>query len=299
MFTLKKFTKILCSAAVISGLALSQGITAFATPVPLFPGDVDLNGNITITDATEIQKYLAGTADLSKKQIYTADADGDGKVTVLDATQIQKMLAGLVEGYDGPYSLPYIISHNVFAENLSASYDSGKAMAGTPVTFTAEAAGGVAPFSYEFAVNGEVVQERSENNALTYTFENAGSYEISVKYYNVFDEYDSYTAEYAVVEPYESENPVISAVYPDRLYISFGESGLKITANAIFGAQPYEYAFKLDKGQLEQDFSDSNEFVIDSFLTTGEHSVEVTVKDADGNTAAETYIFEAKEPIID
>ena len=57
--------------------------------------DVDGDGNITVLDATTIQKRLA----LLPVTLYyedRADADGDGEVTVLDATAIQKWLALLL-----------------------------------------------------------------------------------------------------------------------------------------------------------------------------------------------------------
>ena len=54
--------------------------------------DVDGNGYVDVSDATIIQKYLAGTAKLSSTQIARADVDNDGSVTVVDATFIQKQL---------------------------------------------------------------------------------------------------------------------------------------------------------------------------------------------------------------
>ena len=57
-------------------------------------GDVDGDGEVTVIDATYIQRKLAdlpvdGYVDAA------ADTDGDGEVTVLDATFIQRYIAGL------------------------------------------------------------------------------------------------------------------------------------------------------------------------------------------------------------
>ena len=58
-------------------------------------GDVDNDGDVTILDATAIQRHIA---DLPTKTFIpeAADIDGDKSVTILDATAIQRQLAGLV-----------------------------------------------------------------------------------------------------------------------------------------------------------------------------------------------------------
>ncbi len=66
------------------------------TPTPkYFYGDVDLDENITIADATKISFYLAQFEDskLSDLQQALADVDGSGTVTIADATAIQFWLA--------------------------------------------------------------------------------------------------------------------------------------------------------------------------------------------------------------
>lgn len=55
-------------------------------------GDVTLDGNINVRDATEIQKWLGDLAELSNVQLYLADVNGDGNVTIHDATALQNML---------------------------------------------------------------------------------------------------------------------------------------------------------------------------------------------------------------
>jgi len=58
-------------------------------------GDADLDGEVTIIDATLIQRYLACLDDMDRIQRYLADTDGDGEITILDATAIQRWLAFL------------------------------------------------------------------------------------------------------------------------------------------------------------------------------------------------------------
>ena len=57
-------------------------------------GDVDDDGEVSILDATCIQRKLAGLS-VTKYAEAAADSDGDGEVSILDATAIQRHLAGL------------------------------------------------------------------------------------------------------------------------------------------------------------------------------------------------------------
>ena len=57
-------------------------------------GDADTDGEVTILDATAIQRVLAGLP-VEAFDEYAADADMDEEVTILDATAIQRYLAGL------------------------------------------------------------------------------------------------------------------------------------------------------------------------------------------------------------
>lgn len=59
-------------------------------------GDVDLDGKVTILDATRIQLHLADIKTLDSESLNNADVDGDGIVTILDATKIQIILAQLI-----------------------------------------------------------------------------------------------------------------------------------------------------------------------------------------------------------
>ena len=58
-------------------------------------GDADGDGNVSIVDATYIQRHLANLSVTETFSILAADADGDGNVTIVDATYIQRFLAAL------------------------------------------------------------------------------------------------------------------------------------------------------------------------------------------------------------
>lgn len=63
---------------------------------PMRSGDVNGDGKIDITDATEIQKYLVNLVNFDNTQKSVADTNGDGKVSIADATLIQKYIAHIV-----------------------------------------------------------------------------------------------------------------------------------------------------------------------------------------------------------
>lgn len=58
-------------------------------------GDADMDGDLTIFDATCIQRYIADLIKVTEIDLIGSDYDQDGDVTVLDATAIQRHLVGL------------------------------------------------------------------------------------------------------------------------------------------------------------------------------------------------------------
>ncbi len=55
-------------------------------------GDVDLNGIVTVTDATILQKYSAALVTFNAEQLLAADVNKDGYINVKDVTAIQLLL---------------------------------------------------------------------------------------------------------------------------------------------------------------------------------------------------------------
>ena len=58
-------------------------------------GDVDLDREVSILDATYIQRALVGLNFPGEFQWLLADTDKDGEPSILDATAIQRWLVGL------------------------------------------------------------------------------------------------------------------------------------------------------------------------------------------------------------
>lgn len=57
-------------------------------------GDTNLDGYITISDVTAIQRHLAEVSLFTDEQLDLADTNGDCEINISDATHLQKYLAG-------------------------------------------------------------------------------------------------------------------------------------------------------------------------------------------------------------
>lgn len=58
-------------------------------------GDVNSDGDISVVDATLVQKYIVGLENLKDFQKKSADVNDDNEISVVDATLIQKYIVGL------------------------------------------------------------------------------------------------------------------------------------------------------------------------------------------------------------
>lgn len=83
----------------------SYGRLTVAEPAYVL-GDVDGDGDVTISDVTNIQRYGAELMQLDARALAAADIDGDGMVTINDATYVQRYLAEL--------NVPYPIGEGVY-----------------------------------------------------------------------------------------------------------------------------------------------------------------------------------------
>lgn len=58
-------------------------------------GDTYPSGNITVVDATSVQKYVVGIVKFGKTQLFNSDVNHDGEINIVDSTLIQKYIVGL------------------------------------------------------------------------------------------------------------------------------------------------------------------------------------------------------------
>ena len=56
---------------------------------------IDRSGNVTIADATYIQRHIAGVPIPFILNETIADTDSDGVITIMDVTYIQRWLANM------------------------------------------------------------------------------------------------------------------------------------------------------------------------------------------------------------
>lgn len=185
-----------CVLLTVSILAVS------AVPDEYSPmGDADLDKNVTICDATAIQRYLADLKEFSVLQKAVSDLNDNAEVDIMDATVLQRELADLkTEYHDRLFSFLF---WSVSFDEHDYRYDAEKLVPGVPVTFTARARTDEAlcPITYEYRIGDEIIREQSEDDAFTYTFTGAGDYFIDVYAYNTAGAYRMYTHFVRVYEP--------------------------------------------------------------------------------------------------
>lgn len=108
--------KRILAILLIVGLVFSVSVSAEAKdkydpkPTKHILGDADLDGEVTVLDATAIQLTIAEICpyEIGKHQ---SDTDGDGVLTILDATYIQVFLAEIANPYNIGEALP---THSLF-----------------------------------------------------------------------------------------------------------------------------------------------------------------------------------------
>ena len=82
--------------------------TSIPGPVVAFKiGDVNMDGKITVDDATLIQRAAADLVTLNSMQHTLADVNNDGTISVIDVTCLQKFLAEFADGTGNAGQLRY------------------------------------------------------------------------------------------------------------------------------------------------------------------------------------------------
>lgn len=337
---MKRFSiLVLVLALVIVCIPISANASSNST---VMYGNIDYKNDyeVDVSDVTLIQRFLIQAIAFDEIQMESADYDHNGDVTLLDATYIQRSLSSICvpDGFGGKFHLKPSVSL------LYANYESGKAMVGVPVTFTVDESKQndlpIYPIEYRFVIyscsdksNPIAVRDFSQERNFTYTFESAeDTYEINVYLRNRFG-YEGQVKinSYHVIRPYSLEKPIITSVYTDQygnreLYYSTSFRSSLFYDNMVFfaiangGSGDYQYSFeyKMKDKSLIQDYSYNNSFVVEKLNYPGWeengypendgwaiHSKDykwyevepfeliVKVKDSDGNISSESYLISA------
>lgn len=77
--------------------APTEAVTEAPTLPPYILGDVDGDNEVSIMDATEVQKVVAQIVILDDVKKLAADADRDGGISIMDSTQIQLFVAQVID----------------------------------------------------------------------------------------------------------------------------------------------------------------------------------------------------------
>lgn len=80
-------------AAAASGDEQPQPAETPAVTAATLVGDVNLDGKVDVMDVTAMQKALARDKSLSEDELRVYDTQGDGSFTISDATEIQRYIA--------------------------------------------------------------------------------------------------------------------------------------------------------------------------------------------------------------
>ena len=72
-------------------------VARFAESVPIAPGDIDANGEVSVADALLAMRCAMGILELTPNQQSAGDMDGNGTIEIDDALLIMRLARGLIE----------------------------------------------------------------------------------------------------------------------------------------------------------------------------------------------------------
>lgn len=299
---MKKHT-IIISFILILMLTMSIAtLPASAALPPLIYGDTNWDG-IDITDATYVQRYIAKLEKHDPYKFVAGNVDGDNVLSVFDATLIQKYLAKEIVEFPAGDSEFIDIS----ASELIADYGSGKAQVGTPITFTATASGFMAPFVYNFYVDGELVKGDTTDNTFEYTFDTVGAHSVG---YSVTNRVGICSSKYITYSVGNTVTPDGSLTIKNLYHYTFYGNGGTFVVDVCGGKGEYMYSYMLLKNAcLPDDYGEfifehpftpykingeyKNTFTIDyDFEHGGHYALIVTVEDENGDVVSDILEFD-------
>ena len=99
--------KKLCCIILALILSFTMIISAFASQTEEIKlGDVNLDGTISIMDASEIQMYIASYIELSELSLKQSDVDSNGEIAIVDVSLIQRYIAKIIDTFPNSPTQP-------------------------------------------------------------------------------------------------------------------------------------------------------------------------------------------------
>ena len=149
------------------------------------------------------------------------------------------------------------------------------------VIFTANATGGVLPYSYDWYLDGILIPEAHNNSAWTIQFnKSATTYKVNV---TVTDDLEFQKTAQATVNTVPMEVYIIVPPFTSqktKIYADVGQS-INFTAQVTMGVPPYGYDWSLNSAPIPE-AKDNSSWTI-TFATAGEYTLSVNVTGSDGN----------------
>ncbi len=256
-----------------------------------YVGDADLSEDITIKDATAIQKHIAALEILTDVSLLLADADRSEDVTIKDATAIQKWVAKITIS-EPVYHTLYKKGEDVVVPPVIATLDEAVLGRWTEEADIAD--------ELNAKINIRVPAEIKKNKELMTLFSknvDIDSFEATVEY--TFSEDLAYTVEVTTEKTYEQVMLELTEDLTKFIFAVTGATSVKdkkfdVALNALGVETVEEFAQMLlaliDFNAVISDengtfFASEGTFTFDE---TTEYSYEIsgdtmTFKDAEGN----------------
>lgn len=260
--------------------AEALGKTVIKSPISTAPGNVVFGATLLLTDWT-----FNGTGTLGQVELKIRTPPSPPPVSCPIA------LASTAPGGETYLWNPSMIEIPFTPEDSVFNYIDTLSVAIIPsnvwtnatqsITFTANATGGVPPYSYDWYLDDVLIPEAHDNVTCKIQFnESANTFKVNV---TVTDDLGFQKTAQATVNTVPMEVSIIVPPFTSqktKIYADVGQS-INFTAQVSMGVPPYSYDWLLDGASIPE-AKDNSSWVID-FTTTGEYTLSVNVTGSDGN----------------